>query len=229
MVEHNWHRDDPAFVADPALGNGELFREVLAGAGIAVAGAARSGTDPSGSIELARLRSPTVAELVTTMLLESDNEVAELLTREAGVAVAHEGSTEAGTAALAAGLAGLCLELGPGWADGSGMSRTDLRSARELRTLLHAAPSAPGWPVVQAGLPLGGRTGTLAGRFVGTPAEANVRAKTGYILDGRSLSGMLTTAGGRQVVFSMLVNGPGAAASVDAIDELIVALASDRS
>ena len=82
---------------------------------------------------------------------------------------------------------------------------------------------------MEASLPVGGRTGTLAGRFVGTPAEGNVRAKTGYILEGRSLSGVLTTAGGRDVVFSILVNGAGAAASVDAIDELVVALASDNS
>jgi D-alanyl-D-alanine carboxypeptidase len=41
------------------------------------------------------------------------------------------------------------------------------------------------------------------------------------------LSGFGTTAGGRAFVFSVVVNGPGADASADAIDALIAAVARD--
>ena len=72
-------------------------------------------------------------------------------------------------------------------------------------------------------------SGTLAHRFVGTPAQGNLRAKTGYLSDVRSLAGTLRTAGSRDVVFAVVVNGPGAEASVDALDALLATLAADPS
>jgi D-alanyl-D-alanine carboxypeptidase/D-alanyl-D-alanine-endopeptidase (penicillin-binding protein 4) len=39
-----------------------------------------------------------------------------------------------------------------------------------------------------------------------TMAEANVRGKTGTLGNVRSLSGYVTTAGGRQLLFSVLAN-----------------------
>ncbi|MGH8975455.1 MAG: D-alanyl-D-alanine carboxypeptidase, partial [Acidimicrobiia bacterium] len=79
-------------------------------------------------------------------------------------------------------------------------------------------------------LPLAGRTGTLTRRLRGTAAEGNVRAKTGWIDEGRALSGYLTTAGGRRAVFSVVVNGtvPGSPV-VGAIDDLVATVAADRS
>jgi D-alanyl-D-alanine carboxypeptidase/D-alanyl-D-alanine-endopeptidase (penicillin-binding protein 4) len=229
-VDDNRHRWDDAYVADPALGNAELFRAVLGGAGITVAGATRNGTAPRGATELAAVHSPTVAELVGFMLLDSDNEVAELLTREAGRDEGGDGSTEAGTAALAEALEEqLCVDLGPGWSDGSGLSWADRRSARELRSLVQLAIDDGSWAAIEAALPLGGQSGTLVDRFVGTPAQGNVRAKTGYLAEVRSLAGTLRTAGGRDVVFALLVNGPGSYGSVAAMDALVVTLAADSS
>ena len=40
----------------------------------------------------------------------------------------------------------------------------------------------------------------------GTPAAGNVRAKTGTLDKARSLSGYVTTANGRIVLFSMMMN-----------------------
>ncbi len=78
------------------------------------------------------------------------------------------------------------------------------------------------------GLPLGGRSGTLANRFRGTPAEANVRAKTGSVQQTRALSGYLTTAGGRPVVFSLIVNAnPIPAAVIAAMDNVVSTMAAN--
>jgi D-alanyl-D-alanine carboxypeptidase/D-alanyl-D-alanine-endopeptidase (penicillin-binding protein 4) len=71
-------------------------------------------------------------------------------------------------------------------------------------------------------------SGTLAGRLTGPSTAGNVTAKTGSILEGRALSGFLTTAGGRRAVFSVLVNGdaPGTAgAATGAIDAFVEATA----
>jgi D-alanyl-D-alanine carboxypeptidase/D-alanyl-D-alanine-endopeptidase (penicillin-binding protein 4) len=89
------------------------------------------------------------------------------------------------------------------------------------------ARARPWWPALVDGLPVAGRSGTLAGRFHGTAAEANVRAKSEKIIGGAALSGFGTTTGGRAFVFSVVVNGPGADAGADAIDALVAAVARD--
>jgi D-alanyl-D-alanine carboxypeptidase/D-alanyl-D-alanine-endopeptidase (penicillin-binding protein 4) len=112
--------------------------------------------------------------------------------------------------------------------DGSGLSRRDARSARELRSLVQVASRrAPWWPVVANGLPVAGRSGTLVARLGGTAAEGNVRAKTGTLIGGAALTGIGTTAAGRAFVFSIVVNGPHAETSADAIDALVAAVAGD--
>jgi D-alanyl-D-alanine carboxypeptidase/D-alanyl-D-alanine-endopeptidase (penicillin-binding protein 4) len=229
VVDENTYRWDPAFLADPALGAADLFRQVLTGGGIAVAGPPATGTAPAGADVLASLTSPTIDELVMAMLRDSNNEIAELLTREAGRARRGAGSTEAGIAALSAAFDPRCLVPAGVWADGSGLSREDRTSARSLRRLMQAASSSAAAPVVLGGLPVAGQSGTLVHRFGGTAAEGRVRAKTGYLYDAQALTGELTTAGGRRAFFSILVNGVPAGDSIAAIDDLVVALVSDQS
>jgi D-alanyl-D-alanine carboxypeptidase/D-alanyl-D-alanine-endopeptidase (penicillin-binding protein 4) len=178
---------------------------------------------------VASLRSRPVPELVTEMLQRSDNETAELLAREAGLEAGTAGTTPAGTAALTAALAPLCVPLHGVADDGSGLSRADRRTAREWRQLLQAATAQPWGSAFRDALPVAGRSGTLAGRFRGTPAEGNVHAKTGTIIGGRSLAGYLTTAGGRDAVFAIVVNGDGWRSAGRAIDRLVVTLAADAS
>ncbi|MDP9420030.1 MAG: D-alanyl-D-alanine carboxypeptidase, partial [Actinomycetota bacterium] len=66
--------------------------------------------------------------------------------------------------------------------------------------------------------------------FRGTRLEGTLRAKTGWILEGRALSGYLTTAGGRDVVFSVVVNDTTPSSLVvGAIDDLVQTIAADTS
>ena len=88
------------------------------------------------------------------------------------------------------------------------------------------ARTQPWWDSFIEGLPLAGRTGTLSGRMRGTAAEGMVRAKTGSVRESRALSGYLTTAGGRQAVFSLIVNGPAASNALGAMDDLVATLAA---
>jgi len=48
--------------------------------------------------------------------------------------------------------------------------------------------------------------GTIANRMRGTAAAGNVHAKTGFVDKARSLSGYVTTANGRVLIFSVLCN-----------------------
>jgi D-alanyl-D-alanine carboxypeptidase/D-alanyl-D-alanine-endopeptidase (penicillin-binding protein 4) len=225
MVDDNRWRTDDVFVADPALANAERLRGALLLEGIAVAGGVGyAGADPGAHV-VGVLESPPVGDLVREMLLRSDNQIADMLLKEIGFVGTGRGSLADGAAATRTALAALCVVLDGATDDGSGLSRANSRSAREWRVVLQAARRAPWWPLLADALPVAGRSGTLAGRLRGTPAAGNVRAKTGTIIGGAALSGYGTTAGGRDFVFSVVVNGPGAERSSAAIDTLVATIA----
>jgi serine-type D-Ala-D-Ala carboxypeptidase/endopeptidase (penicillin-binding protein 4) len=225
MVDDNRWRRDAAFLADPALANADRLRGALVLEDVAVAGGVGYGSaDPAAPV-VGALESPPVGQLVRDMLLRSDNQIADMLLKEIGFAASGRGSLVDGGVATRAALAPLCVALAGATDDGSGLSRANARSAREWRVLLQAALGAPWWPLLHDSLPVAGRSGTLASRLRGTPAEGNVRAKTGTIIGGAALSGYGTTASGRAFVFSVVVNGPGAEESAAAIDGLIASIA----
>ena len=65
---------------------------------------------------------------------------------------------------------------------------------------------SPNFAVFRDALPLAGVDGTIANRMRGTAAAGNVHAKTGFVDKARSLSGYVTTANGRILIFSLLCN-----------------------
>jgi D-alanyl-D-alanine carboxypeptidase/D-alanyl-D-alanine-endopeptidase (penicillin-binding protein 4) len=256
VVDRNQLRPDADYAANPLPATLAYFRAALLRAGVRVIGRDTGGAAPATSPVLAALPSPPVGDLVGEMLNQSDNLIAELLVKEAGYRANRVAAT-ATASGTATGTAATPDASGPGWApgstagglaaidqavrplgvplsgvaaDGSGLSREDRRSAREWRSLLQAAQAQPWAGRLVGSLPLGARTGTLQRRFARTAAEANVRAKTGWIDEARSLSGYLTTAGGRHVVFSVVINGttPDSPA-LNALDALVAAIAADRS
>ncbi len=228
MVDRNRYRRDPAFLADPGLAHGDRFRSGLAAHGVHVAGPTVHGTAAEGGAVVASVTSAPVSALLADTLLRSDNMAAEELLKEVGHTSAMPGSTLGGLTATRAALAPLCVSITGVDDDGSGLSRANGRSAREWRQLLQAARTQPWWPQLYDGLPVAGRSGTLASRFRGTPAEGSVRAKTGTIIGGIALSGYGTTASGRGMVFSVIVNGEGSGAAQAPLDALIAAVAAHQ-
>jgi len=112
--------------------------------------------------------------------------------------------------------------------DGSGLSRNDLISANTTIQLLTFMSKHKYFAQFREALPIAGVDGTLRTRMRGTPAEGNLRAKTGSLSSVASLSGYVTTAGGEHLVFSMMLNNYPDAAAVrrDSIDAIAVLLAS---
>lgn len=238
VVDRNQLRPDAEYAANPLPGTMPYFRAALLRAGVRVLGPNVAGAAAPGSAVLAALPSPPIGDLVGEMLNQSDNLIAELLVKEVGYRTtaaapspsALQGSTAGGLAAITDAVQKLGVPLAGVAADGSGLSRDDRRSAREWRSLLQAARGQPWAERLVGSLPLGARTGTLARRFARTAAEGNVRAKTGWIDEARSLSGYLTTAGGRPVVFSVVINGTTPTSpALNALDTLVAAIAADRS
>jgi D-alanyl-D-alanine carboxypeptidase/D-alanyl-D-alanine-endopeptidase (penicillin-binding protein 4) len=111
--------------------------------------------------------------------------------------------------------------------DGSGLSRRDLIAPESLYALLKKMFEPAGTSPFISGLPLAGVDGSLANRMKGTPAENNLRAKTGTMSNIRSLAGYLTTRDGEHLAIVVIVNnyeGSGADAN-ESIDNMAVRLA----
>ncbi len=90
--------------------------------------------------------------------------------------------------------------------DGSGLSRNDMITAEASVQLLTFMSKHRYANVFRDALPIAGVDGTLRTRFRGTPAENNIRAKTGSLSSAASLGGYLTTAAGEKLAFSIMVN-----------------------
>ena len=90
--------------------------------------------------------------------------------------------------------------------DGSGLSRHDYIAPEAIVRILDAMRRGPNFTVFRDALPIAGVDGTIANRMRGTAAAGNVHAKTGFVDKARSLSGYVTTADGRLLIFSFLCN-----------------------
>jgi len=95
--------------------------------------------------------------------------------------------------------------------DGSGLSRRNLVSSQGLTDLLLATARQPWFDAWYNALPIAGNPdrmtgGSLRYRLSGTPAQNNLHAKTGSMAGVSSLSGYISDAQGRRLVFSMISN-----------------------
>ena len=90
--------------------------------------------------------------------------------------------------------------------DGSGLSRSDMITADATVQLLTFMSRHRYAAVFRDALPVAGVDGTLRNRLRGTPAENNVRAKTGSLSSAASLAGYVTTAAGEKLAFVIMVN-----------------------
>jgi D-alanyl-D-alanine carboxypeptidase/D-alanyl-D-alanine-endopeptidase (penicillin-binding protein 4) len=91
-------------------------------------------------------------------------------------------------------------------ADGSGLSRLNLVTPRQVVNLLCYMYKSDEFAKFYESLPIAGVDGTLIDRMKKTSAENNVRAKAGYNNYVSSLSGYLKTVSGEMLAFSILVN-----------------------
>jgi D-alanyl-D-alanine carboxypeptidase/D-alanyl-D-alanine-endopeptidase (penicillin-binding protein 4) len=183
--------------------------QALADHGIRVAGRvlARADTLARAVDTVVVLQSAPLSEVLPRMQKPSQNQIAELLFRTAGLQASGDGSADSARAVGMRTLATWGITTADvAYRDGSGLSRHDYVTPRAVLKVLHAMWRSPWFMTYRDALPIAGVDGTIAGRMRETPAAGNVRAKTGTLDKARSLSGYVTTADGRLVMFSMLSN-----------------------
>ncbi len=191
-------------VADPPLAAAARFDQLLHARGITARGASLGTAGPQAAV-LATIDSAPLSEIIEFMDHWSDNFTAEMVLKAIGYKVVGRGTTAAGAAVTRLDLAEAGVPLtGVRIVDGSGLSRLDRITARELTTLLVTIWDDPSIRrIVLASLPVAGESGTLADRLDDTPGHALVRAKTGTTDIASALSGYV----GRQFAFVAIENG----------------------
>jgi D-alanyl-D-alanine carboxypeptidase/D-alanyl-D-alanine-endopeptidase (penicillin-binding protein 4) len=192
--------DRDTIASDPAAHAAFALALLLHERGVGVAGGAASGVAPAGATTVASVASPPMRQVVAEMLTESDNNTAEVLTKELGFRASGDGTWAGGIAARTAALtrAGLPIE-GLVGVDGSGLDRGN----RVTCAMLQAALNAGGDTMAES-FAVAGQTGTLSNRFLGTPVAGKLRGKTGSLSRVTSLMGYVE--GGERVAFSLILN-----------------------
>lgn len=177
---------------------------------------------------LARLTPPPLADDIRYLLKVSQNLHAELLLRRLG-RLHGAGSIAQGDAVRHAVLAeaGIAPQSFD-FADGSGMSSYNRVSPRAAVTLLRWASRQPWGAAWRADLPVAGEDGTLAHRFRDTPLAGRLSAKTGTLNATHALSGYLTAASGKTLIFSCFSNDQpsGSGSATAAMDAALLAIAA---
>ncbi|MDI6829058.1 MAG: D-alanyl-D-alanine carboxypeptidase/D-alanyl-D-alanine-endopeptidase [Armatimonadota bacterium] len=194
-------------VEEPTLFACHRLIEVLRTQGIEVKGQAVRGKKPKDARYVMSIISPPLSEILRLLNKPSDNLIAEVLLKTLGAERKGKGSASAGEQVeldflkkIGADITAISIS------DGSGLSRHNLISPRNLVTILKYMYNHKHSKVYLESLPIAGVDGTLRKRMKGTPAEGNVRAKTGYVGRVCTLSGFVTTKAGEPLVFSIMFN-----------------------
>jgi D-alanyl-D-alanine carboxypeptidase/D-alanyl-D-alanine-endopeptidase (penicillin-binding protein 4) len=237
-------------IPDPALAFVSMLRDALEKRGVKIDGRVRTVNARSGGsilsdvpsnftpptpprpLEIASLQSPPFTVIAAHTLKPSQNQYTELILRTLGKLTGttpNQSNEDAGLDAVRnflhqSGVADADMVL----SDGSGLSRNDMITANATVQLLTFMSKHRYFAQFRDALPIAGVDGTLRTRMKGTPAEGNVRAKTGSLSSVASLSGYVTTAAGEHLVFSMMLNNYPDASALrrDSIDAIAILLAS---
>ena len=232
-------------VEDPAEFTAHVFRGLLEAHGITITGKARpqhgeyrffDQPPPAAPVAtppqvLAQHLSMPLLEDVRVTNKTSQNLHAELDLRLIGQLRGNGGSFEGGSAVLKQFLIQAGLKPDEFFLlDGSGLSRRDLITPAAMVQLLIYAARQPWGSAFQEALPVAGVDGSLAERFVNTPAGGLVHAKTGTLSHVNALSGYGETSTGKKFVFSIFCNNhdqPGGKV-LAAIDQIVILLVTAK-
>ncbi len=236
MVDSGIEPDRLSRSDDPSLAASRAFAAALGAAGLRVVGEPQRVVVRPGAEELASVESAPLSEIAERILDVSDNEGAEVVGHQVGLAVSGTGSFEAGAAGVLDTLGGLGIDVsGDEVYDGSGLSRRNRVATTTLLALVQraAGPDGEAMRSLVTGMPVAGFTGSLTYRFDEGPALARglVRAKTGTLTGVHALAGIAVGRDGEPMAFVFGADKSPDEKKVDAqeaLDRAAAALAACR-
>ncbi|MGZ8672727.1 MAG: D-alanyl-D-alanine carboxypeptidase/D-alanyl-D-alanine endopeptidase [Solirubrobacterales bacterium] len=211
-----WQKRPPLFAA-------RAFERALKRRDVAIGGAARTGRTQQAALPLAEQRSATMAKIARLTNRPSDNFNAETLIKALGEEFGAGGTTRAGAAVVRRTMTGFGLR--PRVADGSGLSRSNRTTPRQVVRLLEHMAGDEAGPAFETSLAVAGRNGTLEHRMRSSAARDRCHAKTGTLNSVSALAGYCQTTAGSRVAFAFLMNGVNVYAAHTLQDRMAAALA----
>lgn len=190
---------------NPAIAAGRDLRSLLRLRGVAVGDSVVVATGESSLPLIASATSAPLTSVVSEMLMNSDNNTAEMLTKELSFFTKTGGTTEAGVKIIAdvATKAGIPME-GVSIVDGSGLSRENTLTCAAVQSLLLSEAS-----VLPPLMSVAGESGTLRDVFFSHAIKGKMRAKTGTLSGVKSLAGYVVLSGADSPTFSLVMNREG--------------------
>lgn len=200
-------------VDSPTLYLLTVMSEVFEKKGIVIAG---NVTDFSGDIKednydgfikLFEYKSTSLKNIIREVNKNSNNFCSEQLLKTLGLELFGFGNIENGVKSITdllniMGINSRNMVI----ADGSGLSRLNLLTPRQIVNLLSYMYKSNEFKNFYESLPIAGIDGTLADRMNYSGTENNVRAKSGSIESVNSIAGYIQTADDEPLVFTVIVN-----------------------
>ena len=194
----------PRFQRKPPLYAAQIFQRELKRAGVTVRRAARAGVAPEGAVLLGEWASPRMSVLVRNTNTPSDNYMAETLLKALGADFGSGGTTASGVQVAL----GHAAEYGaqPTMVDGSGLSRQNFTTPRDVVELLAGMDRGELAEPMLISLAVAGQSGTLYDRMRGTAAHGRCRGKTGTLSGVSNLAGICRSRSGARTAFAILMS-----------------------
>jgi D-alanyl-D-alanine carboxypeptidase/D-alanyl-D-alanine-endopeptidase (penicillin-binding protein 4) len=226
-------------VPDPNLYAARALAHALQERGIAIEGGSVSTTDSLAfrsarccGAPLADYLGRPLPDIIFPILNTSQNTFAEYLLKILGRELKGEGSWAAGLGVErsflidSVGLDSTAFALD----DASGLSAGNLVTPAAFVRLLRYMARHPKAAPFLAALPRAGGPGSLRSRFVGTPLEGRVVAKTGSIHRVNTISGYIERPGASRITFSIQANAHTAPTRqiLAQLDSIVVAIGTAK-
>jgi D-alanyl-D-alanine carboxypeptidase/D-alanyl-D-alanine-endopeptidase (penicillin-binding protein 4) len=190
-----------------------VLKDVLNRKGILIDGYPIDVNDMTNSLDYSKMKpiftqySPPLKEIIKVTNKQSQNLYAEQILKTIGLE-----KKGFGTVANGISVEGRVLkEMGinpesMNLVDGSGLSRLDLVTPRQIVALLSYMYKSRYFIPFFNSLPIAGVDGTLGDRMQNTKAQGKIRAKPGYLEGVRNLSGYAYTGDNEPIAFTIIVN-----------------------
>jgi len=178
----------------------------MSASGIKATAAKLPGAAPRHARRLAIVSSPPLSVMIDLMNVPSDDLFADLLAKQLGRRFDDDGSIAAGAHVVTGQIAAYGLH--PKIVDGSGLSRVDHSSPRQVLTLLKDVWHTPVGHVLAESLPILGVDGTTYRIGKDTYAQGRCIGKTGTLDDVTNLAGYCHAADGHMLTFALFLDGP---------------------
>lgn len=199
---------------DPAFFCARAFTKYLDDNGIEVTGEPTTdrlmkiaGESLSAREVVHEIESSSLEDILVLTNHKSNNLRAECIHRMIGVEKENDGSIDAACDAVTGYWESKGIDMtGSYVADGSGLSRSNIVTPRQMALILYHAAKDENFEAFRKSLPVAGQSGTLRSIGRGSAADGRIRAKSGTIGRVKCYSGYADARSGKKYAFAIFIN-----------------------